>query len=207
MGLVRTGEPDGDGAGTELGLLGDAEPEHVAEQVGHLVDVRAVQQGVVEARDAHPTRFGLPDVGIDRLRGEVRRLDLGIELDAMAARDHERDAPPEAGLLAGVDVGHLHSVGDEVRGELLQRGGVQDLEGHVVHAGGVRFAQRDAVMVELVPPLEEDPPVVAGHDFVESEPVAVVDDGVIHVEDADLDESGAKYAVECHGCCSLYGTR
>ena len=201
MGLHAAREPHRDATGAEVCLFGDPEPEYVAEQVGDRLDVRSVQQGMVETGASHATRFGLPDVRIDHLGTEVRSVHLRVQLDAVATRDLEADSATDAGLLAGLDVVDADVVRLELRGEFVERGLVEHLERHHVHAGLVGLAEDDTVAIELVPALQVDASVTPGADLVQPETIAVVDDRLVHVEDSDLDETWTENSVDCHGVC------
>ena len=204
--LVRARQPYRDGPGAEFGLLGHLEPEYVAEQVGHLVDVRPVEEGVVESVDAHAAGLLRPDIGVLETGVELGPFHLGVELDPVTARDDERDATTDARLIAGGDVLDVDAVGREIGGELFEGGLVQHLERHEVHARLIGLAEDHAVPVEFVPAFEVDATVVAGRDLVQAEPVAVVDDRIVHVENTDLDDAGSKNSVEGHGWVLLAGT-
>ena len=87
----------------------------------------------------------------------------------------------------------------DVLGQLFQRGFGVHLPAHVVHAGLVGLAQDDAVVVMLVPGLEEHALLlVVARDFLQAKDVAIVLHGGLEFEHADLHVSGAQYTGECH---------
>ena len=125
---------------------------------------------------------------------------LGEQLHLVAGRDREAKALAGHRMLARRDPCR---VGDqtgllEVDRELLQRGGRIDPPAHVVHARFVGLAQHDAVVVVLVPGLQEDPALLVARRFGESENVDVMLECRVHFEHTDRDVPGTQDTCECH---------
>ena len=189
--LHAAGQPDRQQAVGHVDALGAAEVERLLEEVEVLLDVRPVEQRVVEAAGGHAVRLEIPNVGVVDARLRIGLLGMGVELDAMARGDGEADAAADARLLARLHVIDREAVFLDPLLVVIEIRVLQALEGGGVDAGRIRAAQHDRVMVELVGRLQVDAAVRAFRDLMQADALGVELDRRRHVQNADLDKAGA----------------
>ena len=122
---------------------------------------------------------------------------FGVELHQVAGRDGEPEALAGLRMLAGRNPFHVGAQARllDVLRELLERRRRIDAPAHVVHARFVGFTQHDAVMIVLVPRLEEDALcLVVTRGLNESKHVPVVLQRRFQLEDANRHVSRTQYA-------------
>src|SRR4029453_15271862 len=191
---VRTGQPHRERPVGHVDLLCQGEVEHLGEEPGHTVDVRPVEQDMVEAGGAHAAGLRRPDVRVRDRRRVLRLLDLRKELDAVPGRHDEADSAAHPGLLAGGDLRHLDALRLDALLEGIEIAVAGDLEADHIHARRVGFAKNHAMPIELIPALEIDTSVLLATDLVEADAVDIVGYRRVQVEDAYLDVAWAQYS-------------
>jgi hypothetical protein len=175
-------------------LLGQPEPEDVAEEPGALVDVLGGDEDVVQPRRRDPDQPHRPGRRVGAGEQVADLLHPPDQLAAVPGRGLEADrlAVPRGQLAAGV-AGHPAAVLLDrplVGGEIV---GVLDLEAHVLQPVGGGVAQDHRVVLVLVPAFEEHPLRLPAR-LQQPQHLGVVGGGQLQVGDPDLDVGQAQDA-------------
>ena len=194
MRLHAAGQPDRQQAVGHVDALGATEVQSLGEEVEDLLDIRAVEQRVIEAARPHAMGFEIPDVGIVDARLGIGLVGMGEKFDAVARGDREADAAADARHFAGGDMIDLEAVVGDALLELVEVGVLEHLERHQIEARRVGAAQHEGMMVEFVGGLQIDAAIGAFGHLVQADALGVVLDRRGHVEHAELDEARAKNA-------------
>lgn len=80
---------------------------------------------------------------------------------------------------------------------MIKIGVFRDLERHPVKPSGIGFAQDNAVAVEFVERLKEGTPILEA-DEIETNPVTVMNNSLVEIEDPQLHVSWAEYTGHSH---------
>ena len=163
-------------------LLGEMEVEARLHEVGHLVDLFGVDQHVIDARrgDADQTLRHRPRV--EQREPAADLLDVVHDLHLVAGRRLEADRLALPDLLALADPLDAEPVALDGGLELVEVVLELGLEREAVDADPRVVADRQAVVVALVPALEEQA-VVGALDDVEPEHLGVVGGGKFEIRE------------------------
>jgi hypothetical protein len=173
-------------------LLGQPEPQDLAEEPGPLVDVLGGDEDVVEAGRGDPDQPQRPRRRVGPGKQVADLLHPVHQLAAVPGRGLEADglAVPGGQLAPGV-AGHPAAVLLDPVLEPLQVVGVLDLEAHVLQAVGGGIAQDHRVVLVLVPALEEHSLGVPAR-LQQPQHLGVVGGGQLQVGHPDLDMGQAQ---------------
>lgn len=118
---------------------------------------------------------------------------VGEQLEAVAGRRLEADAPAAALELAGRQVLHLAAEGGQLLAQAAEGGVVDDLEAEKIHARLVGLAQHHREPVDLGPALEIDAALRIPVHLDQPKQIDVVLQGSLHVQHAQLDMARTHY--------------
>ncbi len=124
----------------------------------------------------------------------------------MTARNHETEAPTGAGQVALADFIDRDARLSNPLTKSIKIAPVRDLESREIHARRLRRPQNYAVAVEFVPSPEIDASVIAAAHSIEPDPVDVMSECRIHVENTELDVAGSQYSGDCHASLPCFAS-
>src|SRR3546814_268244 len=109
----------------------------------------------------------------------------------------EADLASDTGIFTGGNDINMHTAVEQAFSERIKIGVFRNLETHSVESGRISFTQNDTVPVEFVESLEEGAPTLHAYK-IESNSVAVVQDGLFEVENPQLHVPRAQYTGHSH---------
>ena len=115
----------------------------------------------------------------------------------MAGRDQERDAPPDAGLVARGDMGDPDRPFPQLAFDAVQIRVIADLECEMIESRIVGLTQDERMVIELVPRFEIHPVGVAA-DFLQPDVFGIVAQRRSHIHHAQLDLPDAHHTFDSH---------
>ena len=181
------------------------EAEHVLENGLGLLDVRTIQQAVVEA-DRGNALFG---VGAPGFRIKLAHIVadgslLRIQLDIVAGRQREANALAGFQQFAGRNTLGGDAIGVQILFQLDQRRIAIDLEREEINAGRIGLTQDHAVVIALFPGLEINTALGIATGFDQAQHLRIKLNAFFNVEYPHLRVSGTKYACHCHLSAPLF---
>jgi len=115
----------------------------------------------------------------------------------MPGRNREAQLASDALFLARGDPFDVDAGGLQTVCEYFEVAVAANLEADPIKTGHIRLAQDDAVSIEFVEPAEKCP-VTRTTDEFQPDPVAIMGDGLLEIEDAHLDKAWSHHACNCH---------
>ena len=174
-------------------LLGEVEVEARLHEVGHLVDLFGVDQHVVDARRGDADQALRHRPRVQEREPATDLLDVVHDLHLVTGRRLEADRLTLPDLFALADAPHAEPVALDGGLELVEVVLELGLEREAVDADPRVVPDRQAVVVALVPALEEQA-LLGALDDVEPEHLRVVGGGELEIRRADVDVRQAKDA-------------
>ena len=176
-------------------LLGQIKAQHFVKQFKRAVEIIAIKQAVIETGGLHTFQIARPSFGVVAADAvAVVLLFVGIKLKHMPRGRGEAHAPAAAGQLTRFDFGHIQAAESfQLLLQLTERGVVHHLECHKIHARAVGFAQHHRKFVHFGPAFEIHAALFILAGLNQAEQVAVVGDGLFHIQHTDLHVARTHY--------------
>src|SRR3990167_1698897 len=144
---------------------------------------------------AHALEVARPGFRIDLLQPPFAGVLLvGVELEKVSGRCLEAHPPTATLEFAGGDGFDQAAIIEQILGQAVQASLIEHLEAHEIHARLIGLAQHHGEFVDLGPGLQVDAPLLVAVHFDQTEQVAVMGQGTLQIEYAQLDVTGAHYA-------------